>query len=404
MDVQTGMFNHYMNPEQLRMKSFASTIARIYPNGSSPLFALTGQSGRAKAKQIEHGYFSKTWKFKALTVGAEANVAETTLTLQSAADNNTSGIVPKQMFYNTRTREVVRITSVTSAQVLVVERSVGRVAAAAINATDRWVQIGTAFEQGSGRPEARSLQTEYFKNYTQIFRNAWALTDTARASYNELGYKDISENRRDCSMFHSQDMEMAMLFGQKSLDTSGNTPISTTQGLVDAIHEYAPQNVQTAASTTSYDQLEDMLLPAFQQNTTASSSQDRLLFTGSVGAKVLQQIGRNHAQAQMTLDQTTMGMRFASIKTFKGMVHIVEHPLLNGYGIGDMAIVLDIPSIKLAYMEGRDTKAEEYGVGGAASGQQGIDAQGGSLTSECAVEFLSPFSCGLIYGLTEGVA
>lgn len=401
MTTTVGMFNHYLNPEQLRRKSFASEIARIFPNGSAPLFALTGQSGRARAVQIEHGYFSKTWQFKAFTVGV-ADDAATTLTMQSTAGNDNSGIIAKQLFHNTRTREIIRVDAKTGNQAVTVTRGFGRVAAAAIQAADRWVQIGTAHEQGSARPAPRSIQAEYFRNYTQIWRNAWALTDTARASLNEAGYRDVAENRRDCAMFHSQDIEMGMVWGQKSLDTTGSTPISTTQGLVDAIHEYAPQNVQTAGSTTNYDELEDMLTPAFQQNTTASSSMDRLLFTGNEGSKVIQQIGRNHAQAQMTLGETTMGQVFRTIRTYKGNVHIVEHPMFNGYGIGDTALVLDIPSIKLAYLDGRDTRAEEYGVGGAAEGRQGIDAQGGSLTSEAAVEFLSPFSCALIYGLTEG--
>ncbi len=400
MTIATGMFNHYMNPEQLRMKSFASSIARIFPDGTAPLFALTGQAGRATAKDIKHGYFSKTWEFKSASIAAAAAGA-TTLTMFTGS--NTSGIVAKQIFMNTRTRENVRIDSVNSSTEVGVTRSFGTVAAAAILDTDRWVHIGTAHEQGSARPAARSIQTLWFENYTQIFRNAWALTDTARASLAEAGWKNPAENKRDCSMFHAQDIEATMLFGQKSIDTTGSTPLTTTQGIVDAIHEYAPDNVTTANATTNYDELEDMLTPCFKFNTSASSTKDRVLFTGSTGNKVLNQIGRNHAQAQMTLDQTQMGQTFTTIKTFKGRVHIIEHPMLNGLGYEDIAIVLDLAAIKLAYMSGRDTKPEEYGVGGSAEAKQGIDAMGGSLTSEAAVEFIAPYTCGIINGLTEGV-
>ena len=397
--MQQGMFNHYMNPEQLRMKSFASTIARIFPDGSAPLFALTGQAGRAHAKDIKHGYFSKTWEFKAFKAQQGAGVGDVTL----EAGDNTKGIVARQIYYNTRTREIIRVLTRPTDTTLTVERGFGEVAQTAYLATDRWINIGTAHEQGSSRPSARSIQTKWFENYTQIWRNAWALTDTARASYAELGYKNVAENKRDCSMFHAQDIELSMLFGQKSIDTSGEAPITMTQGIVAGIQEYAPQNVTTAGATTDFDQLEDMLTPMFKYSTTGSSTKDRVLITGTRGNKVLNQIGRNHAQAQMTLDQTQMGMTFTTIKTFKGRVHIMEHPLFNGLEIDDMAVVLDLASIKLAYMEGRDTKREEYGVGGAAEGKQGIDAQGGSLTSEAAVEFISPFSCGVINGLTEGV-
>lgn len=400
MPTSTGMFNHYMNPEQLRKKSFASSIARIFPDGTAPLFALTGQAGRATAKGIKHGYFSKTWEFKTVTTDAGL-VGDATLTLNGTA--TTSGVVPKQIFMNIRTRENIRVDSVNSTTELGITRSFGTVAAAAINANDKWIHIGTAHEQGSARPSARSIQSQWFENYTQIWRNAWALTDTARASMAEAGWNNMAENKRDCSMFHAQDIEATMLFGQKSIDTGGSTPLTTTQGLVDAIHEYAPDNVTTANATTNYDELEDMLTPMFKYNTTASSTKDRLLFTGSQGNKVLNQIGRNHAQAQMTLDQTEMGQTFTTIKTYKGRVHIIEHPMFNGWGYEDLAVVLDLASVKLAYLSGRDTKAEEYGVGGAADAKQGIDAQGGSLTSEAAVEFIAPYTCGIINGLTEGV-
>lgn len=398
--MSTGMFNHYMNPEQLRQKSFASTIARIFPDGTAPLFALTGQAGRAKAKDIKHGYFSKTWEFKTMTTASHTD-SDTTINLNGAS--NTSGVLVKQVFMNIRTRENVRIDSVVSATQVTVTRSFGRVAAAAINTSDKWVCIGTAHEQGSQRPSARSIQAAWFENYTQIWRNAWALTDTARASMAEAGWNNLAENKKDCSMFHAQDIEASMIFGQASLDTSGSTPLSTTQGLVDAIHEYAPGNVTTAGATTNYDELEDMLTPMFKFNTSAASTKDRVLFTGSQGNKVLNQIGRNHAQAQMTLDQTQMGQTFTTIKTYKGRIHIVEHPMFNGWEYEDMALVLDLASVKLAYLEGRDTKAEEYGVGGAAEGKQGIDGRGGSLTSEAAVEFIAPYTCGIINGLTEGV-
>lgn len=396
----TGMFNAYMNPEQLRQKSFASTIARIFPNGTAPLFALTGQAGRARAKDIKHGYFSKTWGFRNLKLAAGNN----TVTSLDLAEGSTAGILVNSLWHNVRTRELIRITGITDGNTLAFTRSFGSVDASAIQATDQWINVGSAHKQGSARPQAKSVQAEWFENFTQIWRNAWALTDTARASLSEAGWTNVAEGRQDAMMFHSQDIEMSMFFGQKSFSNAGNEILTSTQGVIDAIYEYAPSNVKSAGATTNFDQFEDMLTPAFEFNTTGVSAADRILFTDSKGNKVINQIGRNHAQAQMTLDQTEMGQSFTTIKTFKGRVHVVEHPQFNGHGLEGVAVVLDLPSIKLAYMDGRETKSEEYGVGGAAQGVQGIDAVGGSLTSEAAVEFLSPFSCAVINGLTEGVA
>lgn len=409
MPMNTGTYTAYMNPQELNQSSFASQIMRMFPNGTAPLFALTGQTGKAKAKQIEHGYFSKTWRFSVLTLTAAAAAGDTTLTVAS-----TSGIVPGMVFHNVATRENLRVITVASATSVTVARGFGRIAADAIADAAELICIGSASEQGSARPAARSQKVQYLSNYTQIWRNAWAITNTAKASYAEAGYSNIAENKKDCAMFHSQDLETSLIFGQKSLDPQGGPngmPLHTTQGILDAIMQYAPDNVEAAGATTNFDQLEDMITPAFTYNTDPGGAKERVLITGAAGNKVLQQIGRNHANPQMMMDQNTMGMVFTRIKTYKGVVNVIEHPLFNGLpGIGDMALIVDLPSIKLAYMDGRDTKPEEYGLGGtaqhSATGELlgGIDAQGGSLTTEAAVEMVNPYSCAVITGLTEGVA
>lgn len=172
---QTGVFNAIQgNPSQLNASSFAGTILRRFPNGSAPIFGLTSQSGRSRAKSTTHGYFSKTMLFVSITSSA-ALVGDTSITVSS-----TAGITPKMVLQNMRTKENVRVESVTSGTVLAVARGFGRIAAAAVNASDKWIQVGTAFEEGSNRPTARRMSTVYVPNYTQIFRNAWALTDTAR--------------------------------------------------------------------------------------------------------------------------------------------------------------------------------------------------------------------------------
>jgi hypothetical protein len=415
MSFEKGMFTVYMNPDELNQKSFSTHIMRLFPNGSAPLFALTGGTGSTRAKSIKHGYFSKTWTFAKLTIndGAGYAAGDETLTVDS-----TAGVVAGQVYHLTRTRENIRVTSVTSSTVVVVSRSFGRVAAAAIVDDDEFIHVGTAHEQGSARPTARSQTTVWRENFTQIFRNAWAITDTARASYAEAGYSNIAENKRDNAMHHAQDMEAAMFFGQASLDTvntGGNgKPISSTQGVIDAMLEYAPSHVVAAAATTNYDELEDMLVPAFEFSTNMGNAKERMAFTGSAGMKVIQQIGRAQTyDVNISLAENKFGMVFNSIRTYKGWVHVVEHPLFNGLGsdISSSLVVLDKPAIKLAYLDGRATRPETYGLGGTAQQDAGavagdwnggVDAQGGSVTSEMAVEFLNPFSGVVITGLTAG--
>lgn len=401
MALATGMFNALTgNPAELNARSFASQILRRFPNGSAPMFALTSMMGRSKAKASSHGYFSKTMSFLVITMVATALVGDTVFTWPS-----TAGVTKGMTFMNRRTREVVRVSAVNSSTVVAVTRAFGRVAAAAVNTLDIWVNIGTAFEEGSDRPESRRLSTEYVSNYTQIFRNAWALTDTARASYAEMGISNVSETKNDCAMFHSVDIETTILWGQAKMDTTGATPIHATQGVIDAMEQYCPENTNTAGSTTTFDQLVALVEPAFKYSTNLGNSKERIGFGDAQAMRVLNAIGRKSGQIQMMTSQTQFGMKYTSFQFFKGSIDLVEHPLMNELAPAGTLLVMDMSALKLAYMEGRDTVPEDYGV---INGQQrdsiGKDAVGGSLTTELAVELVNPYSCCLVEGLISGVA
>lgn len=396
--MNTGIFNTTMNPAELNARSFAGTILRLFPNGSAPLFALSSQSGRSRAKASTHGYFSKTMKFVVLTVPTGGFLVGDT-TLPGFAAGATTGMVPNMVLHNLRTGENVRVTTVSSGTQIIVTRAFGRVAAAAMNAGDKLIHVGTAAEEGSLRPTARRLATVHVPNYTQIFRNAWALTDTARASLAEAGYSNIAEDRKDCAMFHSVDAESAIVWGQAKMDTTGPTPLHSTQGIIDAIKQYAPGNADTAGATTTFAQWESMLEPAFQYSTDMSNPKERVLFGDSKAVKVINEIARTSGQIQITQNETSFGMHFTKFKFYKGTVNIMEHPLFNGLGLQGTALVVDLPALKLAYMDGRDTKVEEYNTGGKIV-ENGIDAVGGSLTTEFAVELINPYSCAVIEGLT----
>ena len=399
MAQATGIFNiNSGNPAELNARSFAGQILRRFPNGSAPMFALTSQSGKSKAKQSTHGYFTKVMSFHVVTQAGTSTSGDTVLTWPS-----TTGMVAKMVFFNPRTRENIRIVTVDSATQVTVTRAFGRVAAAAVNANDKWIQVGTAFEEGSNRPTARRLTTAYVPNYTQIFRNAWAMTDTARASMAEMGISNIAENRQDCSMFHSVDIESAIIWGQPLMDTSGSTPVHATQGVLDAMEQYCPENTNAAGATTTFDQLVALCEPAFEYSTNLGDPKTRVGFCDKVSLRVLNQIGRLSGQLTITTRETSFGMRSNKFDFYKGTINLIEHPLLNGMQQTGMMIIADMSALKLAYLEGRDTKAENYGIDNRPV-DNGADAVGGSLTTECAVELINPFSWGVVTGLTAGAA
>lgn len=396
MSIYNGIFNTTKNPPELNARSFAGTILHRMPNGSCPLFGMTSMTGRSKAKQSTHGYFSKTLVFSRVVANGAILAAATALVVDDA-----SGIVVGHVLHNPVTGENVRVEAI-AGLTLTIKRGFGRIAAGNIADNQVLVVVGTAYEEGSARPTPRSIQPVYASTFTQIFRNAWALTDTARASYSEMGYSNIAESKRDCMMFHGIDIESAIFFGQAKMDTTGAQPMHTTQGIIDAVRQYAPSNVHDfAGAPADFDDLVDNLLPAFQYSTDVGDQTTRVIFCDTSANRVLQQIGKEYGEVTLTQKETAYGMVFSEFKFFKGRLLIKEHPLFNGLQVVDgLAVVVDVPAVKLAYMDGRDAKEETYGVGGTNSTGAGVDSQGGSLTSECAVELINPAGCAVFTGLT----
>jgi len=395
----TGVFNTTINPAELNKRSFAATMLRLYPDGSFPIFGLTSQTGSSRAVSSTHGYFTKTLAFSSVTTTAAYISTDLTIAVGS-----TTGIQPGMVLFNPTTRENILVATVASGTSLTVTRGFGRVAAGAIASGATLVVVGTAFAEGSNRPTARGLTTVYVPNYTQIFRNAWAITDTARASATEMGFGNIAESRQDCAILHSVDIEAAIIFGQPKMDTTGTQPLHATQGIIDAMEQYAPANTNAAAATTNMTQLITMLEGAWTYSHNLGDSKRRLCVCGSTAMKVFNEIARLNGTIQLLPDQSGFGFNFQRFKFYKGELILIEHPILNGIsGMNDWAIGIDMPALKLAYMEGRDTKAEEFG-GTGRNNANGVDANGGSLTTEFAVELLNPAGCFVIYDMVAGAA
>ena len=389
-------------------KSFAGMITRLMPNGSAPLFGMTSMIGSETALAVEHGFFTKTMLFPQATVNAGTLTSGTTTI--TVADS--SNIIPGMILQHATTRENILVTAVPTATTLTVVRGVGTVAAASFLDATNWYQVGTAFEEGSARPQAVNVTPVRITNLTQIFRNTWALSGSAQATEVIAGDTPIAENRQDCAAFHAADIEKALFFGQKSQGTRNGQPFRTMDGLISIVSNlayyppsYAVPNVFTALSTTNYTQLEAMLDPVFNQTTDPKVANERILFVGGDAKKVVNNIGRLNGTYMMVDGQTNWGLQFSTFKTTRGTFRVVEHPLFNSNpSWSKMAIAVDLSTFSLAYLGNRKTQLKEFNVEGGTAQDNGIDAVGGTLTTELTTEIRNPPANTVIYGLTAAAA
>lgn len=382
-------------------KSFSAMITRLMPNGAAPLFGLTSMLKDETAVQTEHGFFTKTMIFPSVTAsGAGELIGATTFTNMVS----TAQLIPGMILLNPLTRELILVNTVVSASSITVTRAFGTVAAVAIAANQVLFQVGTAFEEGSTRPTAMNIQAVRVTNYTQIFRNSWALTDSARATQVIAGDSTLAESRGECAAFHASDMERAIFFSQKIATTKNGQPIRQMDGLINQVTINAAANVNNAAATTNFTQLEALLDPVFNVTTDPKVANERVLFVGGTAKRVLNNIGRLNGTYQLVDGQTSYGLQFSSFKTSRGTFRMIEHPMFNSNSTwATMAVAVDLSSFNLAYLGDRKTMSSEYGVSGAAI-ENGIDAVGGSLTTELTCLVKNPAANAVIYGLTAAAA
>lgn len=381
-------------------KSFPSMITRLMPNGSAPLFGLTSMLKDETAVQVEHGFFTKTMIFPSVTINASQLAGDTTLTVVDS-----SNIVPGMLLRNQVSKEVFLVLTVVSGTSITVRRAVGTVVAAGMSAAQACYQVGTAFEEGSSRPSAVSIVSVRVTNYTQIFRNAWALTDTARATQVIAGDSNIAESRSECAGFHAADIEKAIFFAQKYTNTLNSKPIRTMDGLINQVTINAAGNVTTAGATTNYTQLEAALDVCFNTVTDPKVANERILFCGGAAKRVLNNIGRLNGTYQVVDGMTSYGLQFSSFKTSRGTFRMIEHPLFNSNtDWAKMAVAVDLSTFNLAYLGDRKTMSEEYGITGNKVEAGGLDAVGGSLTTELTALVKNPAANAIIYDLTAAAA
>ena len=402
--MSTGMFNTSQFTQDLAKPSFAQMITRLMPNGTAPLFGLTSMLASETAVQTEHGFFTKTMLFPEMTMTAIALAAATTLNVITTAN-----ILPGMIMRVTSTGENVLVEAVLGAAQVKVARSIGSVAAADTLAADTLYQVGNAFEESSTRPNAQNIIPVRITNLTQIFRNTWAISESARATMVIAGETNVAESKQDCAAFHAADIEKAIFFGQKSESTRNGQPFRTMDGLVSIVGNatyYPPSyggstNIFTAGATTTWTQLEAMLDPIFDQVTDPKGANERVMFVGGTAKLVLNNIGRLNGTYQLVDGQTNWGLQFSTLTTARGKLRLIEHPLFNSNSTwSKMAAPVDLPTFRLAYLGDRKTQNKEFNMSGGDAQDNGIDAVGGTLTSELTVVIKNPPANAIIFNLT----
>jgi len=226
------------------------------------------------------------------------------------------------------------------------------------------------------------------------------------------GDTNAAESKQDAAAFHAADIEKGLFFGQKSQSTRNGQPFRTMDGLISIVgnlayypSSYATPNVTIAGSTTNYTQFETALDPVFNQSTDPKVANERVLFVGGNAHRVINTIGRLNGTYYLSDGQTSYGLQFSTFKTTRGTFRLIEHPLFNtNASWSKMAVAVDLSTFKTAYLGDRKTQYKEFNGEPGAADDNGVDALGGTLTTELTCVIKNPPANAVIYNLTAGAA
>lgn len=278
-------------------------------------------------------------------VSAQATAEATSLTVTSG-DIFRSGDILKVP----STGENMMVTAVSS-NTLTVVRGYGSTTAAAITANADILNVGSAMPENSNSRTVKTTQETSNFNYTQIFRTPISLSGTEAAS-KLYGGKDRAYQRKKAAIEHKRDIGLSFYYGERKLDTTGDTPRRTTGGLLSFL---------TAASqTVAFDKSSNPLTYQNFDTTVAQKafrygSKEKLLIAGPMLASAINgwAIGDLRTKADPA---ATYGINVVNLITSYGTLRIIYDPMLEGSIYGGYGIVLDAENVAYRYMEGRDTK------------------------------------------------
>ena len=239
--------------------------------------------------------------------------------------------------------------------------------------------IGTAFAEGTGAPDVWSQELDHDYGYTQIFKTACEMSNTARATVYK-GYADEWQRIWNLKLReHKVDIERAMLFGQRA--SSGG--VNYTEGICGHIMangqsqtiEDDEQLVYTegqaylktvAAASLTYDNLLRDLEVVFDPARGGSSSKLALasLPVISLFNKLGDGVGfigdtiGGGARYNFDASKGSFGHKVMKVETVHGDISLVREPLFRK-GAGEFMCLVDLDHVSYRPLVGngvnRDT-------------------------------------------------
>lgn len=279
-----------------------------------------------------------------------------------------------------RTGELMRVTAITTGtDTLTVVRGVGAAAVALVD-NDELIILSSAAQEGANDQEAQSLNPAAVFNYTQIFRDPVAMTETMRHTDTETEPHDWDRQLNRKGIEHAKSIEYAGLFGKPSEDTSGAHPRRTTGGFQ---HFLSTNNNTDAGGAYTEAEFFASLRPGFRYG-----SKTKLAMAAPLVVDVLNGFPRGKLEVQQHEGGDTYGLNVTRYRSPHGILNVVTHWLLEGDKYANEMFIVDLSNIAYRYLQNRNGSRDTHVRKNIQS--PGADARKDEYLTECGWEFGLP--------------
>ena len=364
-----------------RLYDFSDRVADLAPE-ESPFFVYLSKVGKVPTSDSQFRFLEDRTKIsitdRSFVIKTLATLAApgglTTLTVDTSADKSVDWLVKGMVIQFAQnvnkaggddaesiTQATGRVESVShnssdsTVSVRTIAATAGASATTTLDASGEAVVIGTSYEQGSGAPDVWSQELDNDYGYTQIFKTACEMTNTARATVYR-GYADEWARLWNLKLReHKVDIERAMLFGMRGSQSG----IQYTEGIVGhilqngsnsdgVIGDYS-EGVPYLGSYLISEVTYDGLLSAFEvmYDPARGGSNNKLCLAslpvishfnklngGFADASVVNQSAYNFEKSTGSFGHSIM-----KIDTVHGSCSLVKEPLFRNNASGHMCFV-----------------------------------------------------------------
>lgn len=356
-----------------RPKDFRESILFYNPNGTAPIFALTGKAGKKTVTDPEFKWWSEPNTLVRLLVNGALVSTDTTVTVTAADPTSTTPDVvwsaathlkPGDILYvepaadaATFAGELVEVDTVLSDTQFTVKRGAGGTTAAAIGNGAHLTLMSSAYAEGTGAPVAVSRNPIQYTNNCQIFKDTYELTGTTTETFARTG--DAWSNDKKRKMWdHARAIEMAILWGRAAITTGDNGKPKRFMG---GLRSFIPStNTTVFGSAVTVSSFLDALNPLFDFDTEGGDT--RLAFGGNTAILELNKVIQAATNVRINFDKqiNIYGIDFKEIILPRGRVLFRSHPLMSRHGLLKKSMfIIDFASVKYVAMKGRDTKTKD---------------------------------------------